>query len=312
MKNNNCMHKLFTMLTLCSLCLFGSMASAAELKLVRYGEMGSEKPGLIDGQGQIRDLSGHIDDLTPDMLSDESLEMIGAIPLTELPVVSGNPRLGVPLTGISKILAVGFNYVNHAEEMAEDLPTEPLIFMKAISSLNGPFDDVIQPRGGFKLDYESELVVVIGKQAQYVAMENAFDYIAGYSSGHDVSERAFQRERGGQFVKGKSADTFGPVGPWLVTRDSIDDVQNLFVWSEVNGEKRQQGNTADMVFGVAHIVSYLSQFMTLNPGDIIFTGTPAGVGDGMTPPVYLKPGDVVRVGIDGLGSQQQTILPPPR
>ena len=306
------MHKLFTMLTLCSLCLFGSIASAVELKLVRYGEMGSEKPGLIDGEGQIRDLSGHIEDLTPDMLSDESLEMIGAIPLTELPVVSGNPRLGVPLTGISKILAVGFNYINHAEEMAEDLPTEPLIFMKALSSLNGPFDAVIQPRGGFKLDYESELVVVIGKKAQYVAMENAFDYIAGYSSGHDVSERAFQRERGGQFVKGKSADTFGPVGPWLVTRDSIDDVQNLFVWSEVNGEKRQQGNTADMVFGVAHIVSYISQFMTLNPGDIIFTGTPAGVGDGMTPPVYLKPGDVVRVGIDGLGSQQQTILPPPR
>jgi 2-keto-4-pentenoate hydratase/2-oxohepta-3-ene-1,7-dioic acid hydratase in catechol pathway len=162
------------------------------------------------------------------------------------------------------------------------------------------------------LDYESELVVVIGKKAQYVDIENAFDYIAGYSSGHDVSERAFQRERGGQFVKGKSADTFGPLGPWLVTRDSIEDIQNLSIWSEVNGEMRQQGNTTDMVFGVAHIVSYISQFMTLNPGDVIFTGTPAGVGDGMTPPVYLKPGDVVRVGIDGLSSQQQTVLPPPR
>ncbi len=311
MSTTNSIRGVTAALLISAFSLVSSMASAVELKLVRYGEMGSEKPGLIDDQGRIRDLSGHIDDLTPDMLSDASLEMIADIPLSDLPVVSGNPRLGVPLTGISKILAVGFNYVNHAEEMATELPTEPLIFMKALSSLNGPNDDVVQPRGGFKLDYESELVVVIGKKAQYVDIEDAFDYVAGYSSGHDVSERAFQRERGGQFVKGKSADTFGPVGPWLVTRDSIDDVQNLSVWSEVNGEMRQQGNTADMVFGVAHIVSYISQFMTLNPGDIIFTGTPAGVGDGMTPPSYLKPGDVVRVGIDGLSYQRQTILPPP-
>ena len=312
MRNKNTLHCLLSLLAVCAFSLSSGIASAVELKLVRYGDMGSEKPGLIDAQGQIRDLSGHIDDLTPDMLSDASLEMIDAIPLSELPIVSGDPRLGVPLTGISKILAVGFNYIDHAAEMATELPTEPLIFMKAISSLNGPFDNIVQPRGGFKLDYESELVVVIGKKAQYVDIENAFDYIAGYSSGHDVSERAFQRERGGQFVKGKSADTFGPLGPWLVTRDSIEDIQNLSIWSEVNGEMRQQGNTTDMVFGVAHIVSYISQFMTLNPGDVIFTGAPAGVGDGMTPPVYLKPGDVVRVGIDGLSSQQQTVLPPPR
>jgi len=312
MNKKNSSPAMQVVLTVMALLLSVNIAKAAELKLVRYGEMGSEKPGLIDAQGQIRDLSGHIDDLTPDMLSDASLEMIAAIPLNELPVVTGDPRLGVPQTGISKILAVGFNYVNHAAEMATELPTEPLIFMKALSSLNGPYDNIVQPRGGFKLDYESELVVVIGKKAQYVDIDDAFDYVAGYTSGHDVSERAFQRERGGQFVKGKSADTFGPVGPWLVTRDSIDDIQKLAVWSEVNGEKRQQGNTTDMVFGVAHIVSYISQFMSLNAGDIIFTGTPAGVGDGMTPPVYLKPGDVVRVGIDGLGDQQQTVLPPPR
>ena len=289
---------------------FCSAAQAAELRLLRFGPAGEEKPGLLDAQEQIRDLSGHFEDITPDLLSDEGLERIAAIDIDELPVVTGNPRLGVPVSGTSKILAVGFNYVNHAAEMAVDLPSEPLIFSKAISSLSGPFDDVIQPRGGFKLDYEVELVVVIGKRAQYVSEADVFDYIAGYTVGHDVSERAFQRERGGQFVKGKSADTFGPVGPYLVTRDLIDDVQNLDVWSEVNGEKRQQGNTTDMVFGVARIVSHLSQFMTLHPGDLIFTGTPAGVGDGMTPPQYLKPGDVVRVGIGELGVQRQTIVAP--
>ncbi|MBT8145515.1 MAG: fumarylacetoacetate hydrolase family protein [Gammaproteobacteria bacterium] len=280
------------------------------MRLLRFGPAGAEKPGLLDAEGQIRDLSSHIDDITPDLLTDEGLERIAAIDLSELPVVAGDPRLGVPLTGTSKILAVGFNYVNHAEEMAVDLPTEPLIFSKAISSLSGPFDDVIQPRGGFKLDYESELVIVIGRRTQYVDEDEVFDHIAGYTIGHDVSERAFQRERGGQFVKGKSADTFGPVGPYLVTRDLVKDVQNLPVWSEVNGEMRQQGNTTDMVFGVAQIVSHLSQFMTLHPGDLIFTGTPAGVGDGMTPPQYLRPGDVVRIGIGDLGVQRQTIVPP--
>jgi len=293
-----------------TLILVASSAEAAELRLLRFGPAGEERPGLLDAEGRIRDLSGHIDDITPELLSDDGLDSIAAIELDDLPVVTGNPRLGVPLTGINKIMAVGFNYVNHAEEMAVELPTEPLIFSKAISSLSGPFDDVIQPRSGFKLDYESELVIVIGRRTQYVDEADVFDYIAGYTVGHDVSERSFQRERGGQFVKGKSADTFGPVGPYLVTRDLVKDVQNLVVWSEINGEMRQQGNTTDMVFGVAQIVSHLSQFMTLHPGDLIFTGTPAGVGDGMAPPQYLKPGDIVRIGVGDLGEQRQTIVAP--
>ena len=294
-------------------CVFFSVASlvdAAEVKLLRYGPVGEEKPGLVDAQGQIHDLSGHIADITPETLSDAALEEIAQIPLSQLPIVQGNPRIGVPLTGIGKIIAIGFNYVNHAAEMAVELPTEPLIFMKATSALIGPFDNIIQPRNALKLDYESELVIVIGKRAQYISEDEVFEYIAGYTVGHDVSERAFQRERGGQFTKGKSADTFAPVGPYLVTRDNIADVQNLSIWSEVNGEMRQQGTTADMVFGVKEIVSHLSQFMTLYPGDVIFTGTPAGVGDGMVPPQYLQPGDVVRVGIEGLESQRQVIAPP--
>ena len=287
-----------------------SIVNAAELKLLRYGPLGEEKPGLIDSQGQIRDLSAFIDDIGPATLSDAALAMIAQIPLGELPLVQGNPRLGVPVTGTGTIIAIGFNYVNHAAEMAVELPTEPLVFMKATSALTGPFDNVIQPRNALKLDYESELIVVIGRRAQYISEDEVFDYIAGYTVGHDVSERAFQRERGGQFTKGKSADTFAPVGPYLVTRDIIDDVQNLSIWSEVNGEMRQQGNTADMVFGVKEIVSHLSQFMTLYPGDLIFTGTPAGVGDGMVPPSYLQPGDVVRVGVEGLDFQRQVIAPP--
>ena len=286
------------------------LASATELRLVRYGPIGEEKPGLLDDQNHIHDLSAFIEDITPSQLSDEALEEIAGIPLDQIPVVPGDPRLGIPLTGIGKIVAIGFNYVNHAAEMAVDLPSEPLVFMKATSALTGPFDNVIQPRNGHKLDYESELVVVIGRKAQYIDENEVFDHIAGFTVGHDVSERAFQRERGGQFTKGKSGDTFAPVGPYLVTRDMIKDVQNLSIWSEVNGEKRQQGNTTDMVFGVKEIVSHLSQFMTLNPGDIIFTGTPAGVGDGMEPPVYLTPGDVVRIGVEGLGFQRQIIQRP--
>jgi 2-keto-4-pentenoate hydratase/2-oxohepta-3-ene-1,7-dioic acid hydratase in catechol pathway len=294
----------------CVLVFVTSLSQAAELRLVRYGPAGEERPGLIDDQGQLRDLSAHISDIGPDTLSDEALSAIAAIPAAQLPAVPGDPRLGVPLIGIGKIIAIGFNYVNHAAEMQVELPSEPLVFMKASSSLTGPYDNVIQPRNGHKLDYESELVVVIGKRAQYVDEAEVMNYIAGYTVGHDVSERAFQRERGGQFTKGKSADTFAPVGPWLVTRNSINDTQNLAIWSEVNGELRQQGNTADMVFGVAHIVSHLSQFMTLYPGDIIFTGTPAGVGDGMVPPVYLRPGDVVRLGVEGLGEQRQIVVAP--
>ncbi len=286
-------------------------AKAAELTLVRFGEPGAEKPGLVDGQGQIRDLSAHISELTPAQLTDESLQRLAAISMDSLPMVSGSPRLAAPMTGVGKIVAIGFNYVDHAAEMAVDLPEEPLVFMKAVTALSNPFDDIITPRAATKLDYEAELVVVIGKRAQYVSLEDALDYVAGYTTGNDVSERAFQRERAGQFVKGKSADSFAPFGPYLVTRDSIDDVQNLRIWSEINGEMRQDGNTSQMVFGVAHIVSYLSQFMTLMPGDLIYTGTPEGVGDGMTPPQYLQPGDIVRIGIDGIGELRQTVVPAP-
>lgn len=302
--------KLAAALAASMLLAFSGALNAVELKLLRYGPLGEEKPGLLDAQGQIHDLSAHVDDLGPASLSDAALEEIAQIPLSDLPVVEGNPRIGVPVTGTGKIIAIGFNYVNHAAEMAVELPTEPLVFMKATSALTGPFDNVIQPRNAKKLDYESELVVVIGRRAQYLSEDEVFDYIAGYTVGHDVSERAFQRERGGQFTKGKSADTFAPVGPYLVTRDHIEDVQNLSIWSEVNGEMRQQGNTTDMVFGVKEIVSHLSQFMTLYPGDLIFTGTPAGVGDGMVPPSYLQPGDVVRVGVEGLDSQRQVIAAP--
>lgn len=302
--------KLATALAASMLLAFSGALSAVELKLLRYGPLGEEKPGLLDAQGRIHDLSAHIGDLGPASLSDAALEEIAQIPLSELPLIEGNPRIGVPVTGTGKIIAIGFNYVNHAAEMAVELPTEPLVFMKATSALTGPFDNVIQPRNAKKLDYESELVVVIGRRAQYLSEDEVFDYIAGYTVGHDVSERAFQRERGGQFTKGKSADTFAPVGPYLVTRDHIEDVQNLSIWSEVNGEMRQQGNTTDMVFGVKEIVSHLSQFMTLYPGDLIFTGTPAGVGDGMVPPSYLQPGDVVRVGVEGLDFQRQVIAAP--
>ena len=303
-------HKLVSVSVACILLAFNGLLNATELRLVRFGPVGEEKPGLVDAQNQIRDLSAFVDDITPDQLSDAALERIAQIPINQLSVIEGDPRIGVPLTGIGKIIAIGFNYVNHAAEMAVELPTEPLVFMKATSALTGPFDNIIQPRNGRKLDYESELVIVIGRRAQYIRVEEAFDYIAGFTVGHDVSERAFQRERGGQFTKGKSADTFAPVGPYLVTRDNIEDVQSLSIWSEVNGEMRQQGNTTNMVFGVKEIVSHLSHFMTLNPGDIIFTGTPAGVGDGMDPPSYLTPGDVVRVGVEGLSSQRQIIEAP--
>ena len=303
-------HKLTGVVAAFVLVAVTGVTSATDLRLVRFGPLGDERPGIIDEQNRIHDLSAFIDDITPDQLSDAALEEIATIPINQLPLVQGDPRIGVPLTGIGKIVAIGFNYVNHAAEMAVELPSEPLVFMKATSALTGPFDNIIQPRNGHKLDYESELVVVIGRRAHYISEEEVFDYIAGFTVGHDVSERAFQRERGGQFTKGKSGDTFAPVGPYLVTRNMIKDVQNLSIWSEVNGEKRQQGNTTDMVFGVREIVSPLSQFMTLNPGDIIFTGTPAGVGDGMNPPTYLKPDDVVRVGVEGLGAQRQTIQKP--
>lgn len=301
---------LFPLFAVSFLLLMVTGSAVADVTLVRFGPAGEEQPGLIDDQGRLRDLSAHISEITPETLSQAALDDIAEIPQSDLPLVQGSPRLGVPLTGIGKIVAIGFNYINHAAEMEVQLPTEPLTFMKATSALTGPFDNVIQPRNGHKLDYEAELVVVIGKRAQYISEDQVLDHIAGYTVGHDVSERAFQRERGGQFTKGKSADTFAPVGPYFVSRDQVKDVQALSIWSEVNGDMRQQGNTGDMVFGVRQIVSHLSQFMTLHPGDIIFTGTPAGVGDGMSPPQYLKPGDVVRIGIEGIGEQQQTISAP--
>ena len=301
---------LFPLFAVSFLLLMVTGSAVADVTLVRFGPAGEEQPGLIDDQGRLRDLSAHISEITPETLSQAALDDIAEIPQNDLPLVQGSPRLGVPLTGIGKIVAIGFNYINHAAEMEVQLPTEPLTFMKATSALTGPFDNVIQPRNGHKLDYEAELVVVIGKRAQYISEDQVLDHIAGYTVGHDVSERAFQRERGGQFTKGKSADTFAPVGPYFVSRDQVKDVQALSIWSEVNGDMRQQGNTGDMVFGVRQIVSHLSQFMTLHPGDIIFTGTPAGVGDGMSPPQYLKPGDVVRIGIEGIGEQQQTISAP--
>ena len=222
----------------CVLLFFTMNFAEAGVTLVRFGPEGSEKPGIIDAQGQLRDLSSHVSEITPETLAQASLDDIEAIPAGDLPLVTGNPRLGVPLTGIGKIVAIGFNYINHAAEMEVQLPVEPLTFMKATSALTGPFDEVIQPRNGRKLDYEAELVVVIGRRAQYISEDEVFDYIAGYTVGHDVSERAFQRERGGQFTKGKSADTFAPVGPYFVSGDQIDDIQNLSIWSDVNGEMR--------------------------------------------------------------------------
>lgn len=283
-------------------------AQAQGLRLARYGPAGAERPALIDAQGRLRDLSAHIDDITPDVLG--RLDGLAGIDSESLPVVAGRPRLGVPVREVRKIVAVGYNYRDHAQEMTRAPPAEPLLFTKAVTALSGPYDDVVAPRGYTKLDYEAELVVVIGRRARYVERGAALDHVAGFAVGHDVSERAFQRERGGQYVKGKSADTFAPVGPWLVTPDAIGDVQALAIGSRVNGEVRQHASTGDMIFDVAHIVSYVSRFMTLEPGDLVFTGTPSGVGAGMDPPRWLHPGDVVELTIEGLGTQRQTIVAP--
>ncbi|MEW6513140.1 MAG: fumarylacetoacetate hydrolase family protein [Pseudomonadota bacterium] len=277
------------------------------MKLVRYGAKGREKPGLIDAQGKLRDLSGHCATIGWSELSPAGLRRLRQIDPATLPLVRGKPRLGVPFTGISKIIGVGLNYRLHAIETGAAIPTEPVLFMKATTAINGPYDDIVLPRGSVNTDWEAELGLVIGKQARYVSQEKALDHLAGYVTFHDVSERDFQKNRGGSWDKGKGCDTFAPIGPWLVTRDEIRDPQNLRVWCEVNGEKRQDSNTADMIFPVAHLISYISQFMTLNPGDVICTGTPSGVGMGMLPPQYLKAGDVVHLGVDGLGEQCQKV-----
>ncbi|MEW6539308.1 MAG: fumarylacetoacetate hydrolase family protein [Pseudomonadota bacterium] len=278
------------------------------MKLLRYGPKGQEKPGTLDAEGRIRDLSGVIADITPDQLHGPALETLKAIDPTTLPLVEGQPRYGVPINGVRKFLAIGLNFADHAAESNLPIPEEPVLFTKAITCLNGPNDDVVIPRGSEKTDWEVELGIVIGKPASYVTQAEALDHVAGYVLINDVSERAYQTERGGTWDKGKGCDTFGPVGPWLVTTDEVGDVQNLDMWLDLNGKRMQTGNTKTMIFGVAEIVSYLSEFMTLEPGDLITTGTPPGVGLGQKPPLYLKPGDTVRLGIQKLGEQGQTFV----
>lgn len=277
------------------------------MKFLRFGETGQEKPGLLDDQGNIRDLSGHVTDLSGAALYPDKLAELAKLDVNSLPVVEGNPRLGPCVSGTGKFICIGLNYSDHAAETGATVPPEPIIFMKATSAIVGPDDDLLIPRGSEKTDWEVELGVVIGKPAKYVSEAEALDYVAGYCTIHDVSERAFQLERQGQWTKGKSCDTFGPTGPWLVTKDEIPEPQNLAMWLKVNGETMQDGSTSTMVYGVAYLVSYLSQFMSLQPGDIISTGTPPGVGMGKKPPRYLKAGDVVELGIEGLGTQKQSV-----
>jgi 2-keto-4-pentenoate hydratase/2-oxohepta-3-ene-1,7-dioic acid hydratase in catechol pathway len=278
------------------------------MKLVRFGAPGSEKPGILDKNGAIRDLSGVVADIGGAILSDEGLDRLRGIDLAGLPTANAGARLGPCVAGVGKFVCIGLNFADHAAESGLQVPPEPIIFMKATSAICGPDDDVRIPRGSEKTDWEVELGVVIGSHAKYVSEADAMKHVAGYCVCNDVSERAFQTERAGQWTKGKSSDTFGPTGPWLVTRDEVADPQNLKMWLKVNGETRQDGSTKTMVFGVAHLVSYLSQFMSLHPGDVISTGTPPGVGMGMKPPTYLKVGDVVELGIEGLGAQRQTCV----
>jgi len=277
------------------------------MKLLRYGPAGQEKPGLLDASGVIRDLSAIVADINSATLSMESLTELATLDHASLPSVSGNVRLGPPVASIGKIVCVGLNYADHARESGLPVPSEPVLFMKATSAVVGPNDTVILPRGSTKTDWEVELGIVIGRRAQYVERDQALGHVAGYCIVNDVSERSFQLGRGGQWDKGKSADTFAPIGPWLVTPDEISDISNLELRLAVNGEVRQQGNTRTMVFGVDEIVSYISQFMTLNPGDVICTGTPPGVGAGMNPPQFLKAGDCMTLRISGLGEQRQDV-----
>jgi 5-carboxymethyl-2-hydroxymuconate isomerase len=278
------------------------------MKLVRYGAIGQEKPGLIDKSGQLRDLSGQVKDLAGEAFSPASLAKIAALDAASLPAVSGSPRIGSPVGGLPKFIAIGLNYSDHAAEVGMPIPAEPIIFTKANNSLCGPNDKVEKPRGSTKLDWECEIAIIIGTRAKYVSEADALNYVAGYAVCNDVSERNFQIERLGQWTKGKSHDTFGPLGPWLVTRDEIPNVQKLSMWLDVNGKRCQTGSTATMIFGCAKIVSYVSEFMTLLPGDIITTGTPPGVGSGMKPQKFLNVGDVVTLGIEGLGEQRQEIV----
>lgn len=275
------------------------------MKLVRFGAAGAEKPGLIDASGTLRNLSDQVSDIAGATLSDTSLDRIRGLDTADLPAVPGNPRLGACVGAVGKFVCIGLNYSDHAAEANMPIPEEPIIFFKATSSITGPNDDIILPKDSQKVDWEVELCIVIGKEARYVPESDALDHVAGYCVANDVSERHFQLERSGQWVKGKSADSFGPIGPWLVTRDEIPDPQNLGMWLDVDGERHQKGSTKTMIFGAAHIVSYVSRFMSLQPGDLIATGTPPGVGMGHKPPVYLKAGQTVRLGIEGLSEQTQ-------
>ncbi len=277
------------------------------MKLVRYGAPGAERPGILDGDGRIRDVSNLVADFAGEALSPASLERIRNADLAALPLVEADVRLGSCVAKPGHFIAIGLNYVDHAHESNMPIPSEPVVFSKAPSSISGPTDDVVMPEGSEKSDWEVEIAMVIGTAAFNVSEAQALDHVAGFCICNDVSERSYQIERGGQWIKGKSLPTYGPVGPWLVTRDEIADVQNLGLWLDVNGERRQIGSTSSMIFSLAHIVSYLSRFMRLEPGDIITTGTPPGVGMGMKPPTYLKRGDVMTLGIDGLGEQRQTV-----
>ena len=278
------------------------------MKLVRYGADGQEKPGMIDADGTLRDLSAHVADITGATLGDDKIAKLRALDPATLPAVEGNPRMGACVGDIGKFMCIGLNYADHAAETGADIPEHPILFMKANSAITGPNDDVVMPRGSTKTDWEVELGVVIGKAAKYVSEEEALDYVAGYCLCNDVSERHFQTSLTGQWTKGKSCDTFGPTGPWLVTRDEVEDPQKLDMWLDVNGKRMQTGNTKTMIFTVAQVISHLSQLFTLHPGDVISTGTPPGVGMGIKPePVYLKDGDVMELSIQGLGVQRQNV-----
>jgi len=278
------------------------------MKLVRYGEAGGERPGLVAPDGSLRDLSGEIEDITPDILAPVRLDRLRGLDPMALPQVSGSPRLGVPVAGIPKVMAVGQNYLDHIEEMGYTRPDEPVLFNKAVSSLCGPTDPIIRPKTSTKLDYEVELAAIFGRRALNVSEDEALSYVAGYALMNDGSERAYQRERGGGTTKGKSADTLGPLGPWLVTADEVPDPQKLRLWTRVNGEMRQDGNTSNMVFSMAQLIAYLSEFMSFNPGDVLTTGSPMGTAPAFDPPKWLVPGDIIELGIDGLGEQRHEVV----
>ncbi|PNU02233.1 fumarylacetoacetate hydrolase family protein [Novosphingobium guangzhouense] len=278
------------------------------MKLLRFGEAGHEHPGVLDAQGRVRDLSAHVDDIAGDVLSVEGLARLRALDLSTLPVIDSTARLGACVGRIGKFVCIGLNYRDHAAESGMSIPTEPVVFNKWTSAVCGPNDDVIKPRGSDRLDWEVELGVVIGKAGTYIDEAAALDHVAGYCVVHDVSERSFQFDRGGTWDKGKGCDTFGPIGPWLVTADEVPDIAAARIWLEVDGERHQDGTTADMIFTVPQIIAHLSQFMSLQPGDVISTGTPAGVGLGLNPPRYLQAGNEIRLGIEGLGEQRQRVV----